>query len=127
MYLPDTNILIRAFGNSETEDSFLKEATIKNELAISVVVITEFLSGIRNNQEVKKDFFKLLDQLRIIGINREVAEIAGEYRKESLKTNKAYLADCFLAAQAKKYNLTIVTNNTTDFPMKDIKVMKPKR
>jgi predicted nucleic acid-binding protein len=126
MYLPDTNIFINAFRNSKPEDSFLEKATAGNNLAISVVVITEFLSGIGENEEVKKDFYKLLDHLKIISVNRDVAEIAGEYRKKSLKTTKAYLADCFLAAQAKKYNLTLVTNNTSDFPMKDIKIARPR-
>lgn len=54
-----------------------------------------------------------------------VAKVAAEYRKQSFKTKRVHLLDCFLAAQAKINKLTLVTNNRSDFPMTDIKVVTP--
>lgn len=124
MYLPDTNIFIRALHGIEPEANFLNKIISKRQLAISVIVIAEFYPK-ANNQELIS-FNQLSDDVEILLIDREIAEIAGGYRKESLKQKRAQLLDCFLAAQAKIHKLTLVTNNKADFPMKDIKTITPK-
>lgn len=125
MYLPDTNIFIRAFKGKLEEKSFLEKAIEKNSLHISVIVIAEFLSGQGEIEEARKKFLILLSTFQIISIDKKVASIAAEYRRESIKTKKVYLLDCFLAAQAKIHNFTLVTNNKADFPMKDIRIITP--
>lgn len=124
MFLPDTNIFILGLRGSEPEASFLRKAIENKYLCISVVVIGEFLSKVRE-QDIEP-FNKLVSIFKVIPVDREVAKIGGKMRKESLKTTRTYLVDCFLAAQAKIYGLTLVTNNKADFPMKDIKVISPK-
>lgn len=123
MYLPDTNIFIRALHGIEPEANFLNKIISKRQLVISVIVIAEFYPK-ANNQELKS-FNQLLDDIEILLVDREIAGIAGGYRKESLKQKRAQLLDCFIAAQAKLNKLTLVTNNKSDFPMKDIKIISP--
>lgn len=124
MILPDTNIFINALFNKEPDASFLKQQLEKGKVVISVIVAAEFYSKV--DQPEQEVFEELLASCKIIEIDLKIAKTAGAYRKEFLrKTSKVFLQDCFLAAQAKVHNLTIVTNNKADFPMKNIKVISP--
>lgn len=123
MYLVDTNIIIRAFIGEEPSESFLTKIVAGNELYLSVVTVGEFLSQASKKEEI--EFQKLLDNFPILEIDLETAKVAAEYRKKFLKTKRIQLLDYFLAAQAKVHNLTLVTNNETDFPMRDIKIISP--
>ncbi len=124
MYLPDTNIFIRALRREEPDASFLKQLIIQNKLSLSVIVIAEFYPKALEKEIMA--FGKMTQMASVIEINAEIAQIAGEYRKQFLKkTGRTILLDCFLAAQAKVHHLTLVTNNRADFPMKDIKIISP--
>lgn len=123
MYLVDTNIIIRAFIGEEPSESFFTKVVAKNELFLSVVVIGEFLS--RSSEKEEKQFQKLLDNFPILQVDLETAKLAAQYRKKFLKTKRVQLLDYFLAAQAKLNDLTLVTHNKSDFPMKDVKITTP--
>lgn len=124
MYLIDTNVLILALKSMEPDKSFLKRVISQKRLYLSVISVGEFLS--QATQEAKDKFDKLLIKSPILAVDLETARVAAEYRKQLLqKSRRNLLIDCFLAAQAKIHNLTLVTNNKTDFPMKDIKVISP--
>lgn len=123
MFLPDTNIFILGLIGSEPEAGFLKKAIEKKRLCISVVVIGEFLSKVK--EQDTEAFNSLVNVFKVLPVDQAVARVGAKLRWESLKTKRVYLIDCFLAAQAKLYNLTLVTNNKADFPMKDIKIMAP--
>lgn len=125
MYLPDTNIFIRALYGLEPEATFLKMAISKGKLVISVIVIAEFYPKAQSREIVAFD--ELVASIGSLPIDENIAKIAGEYRREFLrKTKRAFLLDCFLAAQTRLHHLGLVTNNKADFPMKDIKVITPK-
>lgn len=123
VFLPDTNIFIQAFSGQKKENSFLQKAIKDNNLTISVVVIAEFLAKATEKSEQK--FLMLLDSFNILPIDKEVAKVAAEYRRETIKTKRTHILDCFLAAQAKLNKLVLVTNDKSDFPMTDIKVTTP--
>lgn len=123
MYLPDTNIFIKGLKGEEPEATFLNKAIQKRQLVISVVVIGEFLSKV--DEEQAETFYMLVNIFEILNIDREVARVAAEMRRESLKTSRTFMVDCFLAAQAKLNGLTLVTNDKSGFPMKGIRVIKP--
>lgn len=123
-YLPDTNIFIKAAKGYLPESQFLSNAIEKRQIMISVVVAGEFFA--KAGPEEEKSFEGLLAKFEILSIDIEVARMAAVYRKKSLKSSKVHMLDCFLAAQAKLYDLTLVTNNKSDFPMKDIKVISPR-
>lgn len=120
-YLPDTNIFIRAAKGYSPESGFLSKTIRKRQVVISTVVAAEFLVKASNVEQ--KTFENLLSEFVIIGVDIEVAKLAAEYRKQSFKTKRVHLLDCFLAAQVKLKNLILVTNNKSDFPMKDIKII----
>lgn len=123
MYLVDTNILVLAIARKEPDYSFLQKIILKNQLYISVICIGEYLSKATVEEEEEID--KLINKFSVLSVNLEVARLGASYRKKFLKTKRAHLLDCFLAAQAKLNNLTLVTHNKSDFPMRDIKVIIP--
>lgn len=124
MFLLDTNVLILGLKAQEPEKSFVEKIISKKTLYLSVIVISEFLS--QASEEAEQKFNRLIAKFPILSVDLETAQLAAQYRKEFLKIRRAQLLDYFLAAQAKLNHLTLVTNNTSDFPMKDIKIVVPK-
>lgn len=122
-YLPDTNVFIKAAKGYSAESAFLSKTIKRRQIMISSVVAAEFLAKASTAEQ--KTFEPLLSEFVILNVNIEIARIAAEYRKQSFKTKKAHLLDCFLAAQAKLNKLVLVTNDKSDFPMKDIKIILP--
>jgi len=123
MYLIDTNVLILAIGQKDPDYSFLQRIITKSQLFLSVICIAEFLSRASEGEEMELN--KLLANFPVLGIDLEVARLAGQYRKKFLQRRRIQLLDYFIAAQAKLNDLVLVTNNKADFPMKDIKVISP--
>lgn len=122
-YLPDTNILIQAFNSLGIEAQFLNKAIQKKKLLLSSVVIAEFMSK-ANDQELAS-LEKLLKVFPVLIVDEKIAREAAQYRRDSLKTKRVHMLDCFLAAQAKVNKLTLVTNDKSDFPMTDISIITP--
>lgn len=123
MYLIDTNVLILALKSIEPGKSFLKRAISQKRVYLSAISVGEFLSQATTEAEDKLN--KLIGRFPVLPIDLEVARVAASYRKNFLKKRRIQLLDYFLAAQAKMQDLTLVTNNKADFPMKDIKVISP--
>lgn len=123
-FLPDSNVVIRFLQNKLPDRSFLESLLGKDELFISPVVIAEVRAKAgRQEQDDLVDFVNLGTTLYI---DEELGYEAGRYRQQYLnKTKEVYLLDCFIAATCKLHNLTLVTNNVKDYPMKDIKILKP--
>jgi len=66
-----------------------------------------------------------LDKFGSLPVDTATARLAADYRKKFLKKGrKLPLADCLIAATCKLYKATLVTFNTTDYPMKDIPLFK---
>ena len=125
MYLIDTNVLIRGLRGEDPEKSFLGKVISRGQIYLSTISVSEYLVASSEEEEIKLE--KLIKQFPVLVVDLEVARIAASYRKHFLKNRRIQLLDYFLAAQARQNNLTLVTNNTSDFPMRDIKVIKPKR
>ena len=123
MFLVDTNVVIRAIAGQEPDAKFLRRAIEKNEVCLSVITLAEFFT--RASQKEEGVFEKLVQAFPVFSIDEETARIAAFYRKRFLKKTRAKLLDFLLAAQAKVHKATFVTNNRSDFPMKDILVIAP--
>ena len=122
-FLIDTNVYIRAFAGKEPDAAFLKSAVREKTVALSPIVIAEFLPrALKKEREI---FEEIAQAFLTLPIDQETARIAADYRKQFLQTSRTKLLDCFLAAQAKQYNAALVTNNRSDFPMRDIRVVSP--
>src|SRR3989344_2982305 len=123
MYLIDTNVLIYAIAGREPDATFLKRTIEKGIIALSVITLAEFLTkASRKEQGVVE---KLVGAFPLLAVEEQTARTAAASRRHYLSSSKGKLLDHLMAAQAKLHNLTLVTNNKEDFPMKDIKVISP--
>lgn len=122
--LPDTNIIINYLKGIEPESSYLKKFIISGEISFSPVTIAEYVAKAeKKERQLLED---LLTSGQVLSIDEETALVAGEYRKEfSRKTKRTFLPDCLVAATCRIHQLILVTNNIKDYPMKDIKIIKP--
>ena len=124
-FLPDSNILVNFFNGIEPDKGFLEKLIAVDSLHISSITIAEVLA--KASTKEKEDLLKLCELGQIELIDKGVVIIAGDYRKNFLqKKKKVYLLDCLIAATCKLHKLTLVTNNIKDYPMKDIKVVRPR-
>lgn len=123
MYLVDTNILIPAIAQKEPDYSFLQKIISKNQLYLSVICIGEYLSKATVEEESEID--KLVQNFPPLSVDLNIARLAASYRKKFWKAKRILLLDYFLAAQAKLNDLTLVTHNKSDFPMRNIKIITP--
>ena len=122
MYILDSNIFILGFMGSKREKEILSQVVGRGELVLSVITVAEVLAKATIKEE--QIFRDLMSRFPVLTVDMEVSEAAAKYRKKSIKTKKVHLIDCFLAAQAKLHKLTLVTNDKSDFPMKDIRIIK---
>lgn len=123
-FLPDANVLIRFLNSTEPDKSYLEELLKENQLFISPITIAEV--GAKATTEQERDLRGLIGLGTVVSIGEDIGFVAGSYRQQfSGKTKKVYLLDCLVAATCKVYGLTLVTNDLKDYPMKDIKILKP--
>lgn len=126
MYLPDTNIFIYGLLNKDPYAALLRRWYKNHELAISTVTVAEYL--VKAVPKDKQSFEEMVSYIKLFPIDLTIAKEAASYRERFLrKTKRVYLLDCFLAATAKVHDLTLVTVNKDDFPMKDIKIVDPQK
>lgn len=121
-YLLDTNVIIRAFHPSSQECSFVSALPL-GQVFVSAATIAEFY--VKANREEMLKFEELVVNIVVLDIDEEIAKKAGGLRKASLKKNKAYLQDCYIAATALIHGCHLVTNNTKDFKFRGLKVINP--
>lgn len=123
-FLLDTNVLIDYLEGIEPRKSFLQKYLFEDVLYISPVTIAELRPRTSKTDQEKLEEF--IHQGKVVYVDLEIGFAAGEYRGQfATKTKKVYLIDCLIAATCKVHNLTLITNNVKDYPMKDIKILKP--
>ena len=93
-----------------------------HETSISVITRAEILAG---TDDTDKEIVKsLLDQFRILNIDKQIADKAAELRRH----HRWKLPDAFQAALAVNNKIKLVTRNTKDFnPKKHLFVEVPYR
>lgn len=68
----------------------------------------------------------LLDRLEFLVTTKESSEGAGRYLANWAKKGRTiHLADALVAGTARSYGAVLLTDNIADFPMRDIRVVKP--
>lgn len=117
LYLPDTNIFIYALAGRQPYAQFLGKCIATEHLAISVIVMAEFLSGARGKEVMA--FERIVSYFIPLPITAQVARIGARYRKKYKKDIK--LPDALIAASCKVHEAILVSNNLQDFPMDDIR------
>ena len=120
----DTNILMDYLkGKPEAisvVDSCLQEGRV---LTCSLITKVELLSGARRGEEkILHDFLDAFDR---IGLDDNIAEVAGQYMNLFRKSHGINTADAIIAASAKVREAVLYTLNDKHFPMNDIMIVKP--
>jgi len=124
-YLFDTDILIAYLRGYRQAVELLKAlAAQRFDFFISPVTIIEIEAGIRDTEKGKT--YELLDIFEVCTVDRSIAHWAGsslrKYRKKGVTLG---LADVIIAATAVIHNLTLVTYNTSHYPMSELQILSP--
>lgn len=122
IFLLDTSVIIDAINNKRNRKAFLLGLLNQgHSLGCCPINITEVYAGMRPKEQVETEHF--LRSLQVYPLIWPVAELAGllkrDYSKKGLTLN---LGDVIIAATAIYHNLTLLTDNTKDFPMKELQL-----
>lgn len=101
----DTNILVDYLNGFNPAKELIQSY---KKLQISIITKMEILVGVKNNQEIIKNF---LNEFNIVFLNDEIVEIAVNIRKE----NKIKLPDAIILATANYTDSLFITRNVKDF------------
>ena len=120
--LLDTSVIIDAINDKRDRPRFLRTLVEQgNILACCPINITEIYAGMRPKEEAQTTPF--LQSLRVYPITFSVARLAGEVKRDFSKRGTTLsVTDSLIAAVAIEYQLSLLTDNTKDFPMKNIKL-----
>ena len=124
MKLIDTDILIDHFHGNQSALNFIAANLLNGEqLAISVVTLTELLAGMRTGEETRTE--GLLSLFLLLDITPDIGRKAGAYLNQYRKSDRLELGDAYIAATASIHDAEIVTRNVKHYPMKDVVVVEP--
>ena len=119
-YVVDTSVIIDALnGKRGRRDLLLGLVKQGHLLACCPVNVTEVYAGMRQKEEAATEEF--LRSLEYYHVTWPVARLAGllkrDYRR---KGTTLTVADATIAAVAVVHELTLMTDNVRDFPMKEL-------
>ena len=119
-YLLDTSVIIDALNNKRNRRSLLLDLLRQGHLlACCPVNVAEVYAGLRPKEEPATEEF--LRTLEYYDITWPVARRAGRLKRDHhLKGVTLTIADATIAAVAIVHQLTLLTDNVKDFPMKDL-------
>jgi tRNA(fMet)-specific endonuclease VapC len=117
-YLLDTNICVYWLKGSEHIEQKVLSVGVDN-IAISFVNVSELYYGAYKSQRVDQNIAiiqRLTDRLNVVESDEAISEEFGSL-KASLENTGRIIddADIYIAACARIYGLTLVTNNTKHF------------
>ena len=120
--LLDTIVIIDAINEKKNRRQFLRDLLEQgNTLACCPVNVTEIYAGMRTKEEVQTTRF--LTSLDYYPITYAVARLAGELKRDFGKKGITLsVTDSLIAAVAIQHQLSLVTDNDKDFPMKEIQL-----
>jgi predicted nucleic acid-binding protein len=120
IFLLDTNIIIDALNGKRDRNAFLLGLIGEGHLlACCPINVAEVYAGLRPKEESRTT--ALLRSLELFPITFPVAELAGRLKQGYSREGKTLsVPDTIVAAVAIHNNLTLITDNTKDFPMKEL-------
>jgi len=121
-YLLDTTVIIDCLrGRKEVVEFLTKLASEGLVVGCCAINIAEVYAGMKENErQVTKKF---LDSLEYYEMTRNLAELAGEYKREYAgKGITLSLSDVIIAAVTISNNLILVTDNLRHYPMPELNI-----
>jgi len=124
--LLDSCILVDSLRGYEPAQAWLTDATRRYDvrLTCSVVTLAELIAGAKSDQ-LSAAVRRLMSVARTIPVDEGVAERAGLYLSKWRQSNGVRMPDALIAATAAEFGATLVTRDSTHFPMTDITVLVP--
>ena len=118
--LLDTCVIIDALNNKRGRPALLLDLVKSGHvLACCPINITEVYSGMRPKEETATEEF--FASLQHVPIAPSAARLAGELKRDyARKGTTLNLGDVIIGAVAIHNKLTLLTDNTKDFPMADL-------
>lgn len=119
-FLLDTSVIIDAINNKKDRRQSLRGLiTAGNSLACCPINVAEIYAGIRPAKEPSTAAF--LSSLEYYPITFPAARLAGELKRYfGKKGTTLSLTDSVIVAVAIHNQLSLITDNTKDFPMKNL-------
>ena len=121
-YLLDTTVIIDCLRGKKEVVGFLTQVVSDGSMfGCCAINIAEVYAGVRENErQVTKNF---LDSLEYYEITRDLAELAGGYKRAHAEKGLTLsLSDVIIAAVAISNNLTLVTDNLRHYPMSELNI-----
>ena len=119
-FLLDTSVIIDVLNNKRDRPGLLLELVRAGHvLGCCPINITEVYAGLRPKEETATQ--ELFASLQHFPITPPAARMAGEFKRDyARKGTTLNLGDVIIAAVAIHYELTLLTDNVKDFPMKNL-------
>jgi len=119
-YLVDTSVIIDALNSKRgRRDLLLGLVKQGHLLACCSINVTEVYAGMRQKEEAATEEF--LRSLEYYHLTWPVARLAGLLKRDyGRKGTTVTIADATIAAVALAHELTLMTDNIKDFPMKEL-------
>lgn len=121
-YLLDTSVIIDALNGKRNRPFLLRQLLAEGHLlACCPINVTEVYAGMRPKEEHHTQ--ALLESLRYYPVTFAIARLAGLFKRDYSKRGKTLnIADATIAAIAIEYELSLITDNARDFPMKELQL-----
>lgn len=120
--LLDTSVIIDALNDKKNRRLFLRTLVEQgNILACCAISVAEIYTGMRPKEEARTT--ALLTSLDYYAITFPVARLAGELKRDfARKGTTLSVTDSLIAAVAIEYRIALLTDNSKDFPMNELKL-----
>lgn len=112
--LLDTCIIIDYIRAIKEAKDYIE--SMEEQPYISVITITELLTGARNKKE-RTQIQAIIDNSSVLDIDEEIAVLAGNWLNKYFKSHGVGLGDGYIAATAETHGLELATLNIKHFPM----------
>lgn len=107
-------------GAIELVDALFQQG---HRLGVCCISVAELYAGLSEEERAGANF--LVDAMDFHDVSREIAQEAGRYRYEFARKGIALsTADTLIAATAIDQDAILITANTKDFPMEEIKLLE---
>lgn len=121
-YLIDSDVMIDFFKLTVPARELLQRLSQMGELAISAITVAELRTG-WNEEEASRLLPRLYALCLVEGVTKEIAELAGMWRREyKLKGQQLTTPDTLIAATTHQKGYCLVTKNGRDYPMPELDI-----